>query len=118
MIRKNFKVQIYNWDITFLEVQSENDAGELDAYAAQVNAAFPTSIKDTINSVKNTGMCYIVEEDLKALVIILLSDDESQRRNTIGHEKRHLEDYILNIAGITDVESAGYIAGYLSQYMY
>ena len=33
-----------------------------------------------------------------------------------AHEKRHIEDRILDICNIKDEETAGYIAGYLAPY--
>lgn len=36
----------------------------------------------------------------------------------VNHEKRHIEDRILQHCGIDDIEAAAYLAGYLSKFIY
>lgn len=35
-----------------------------------------------------------------------------------NHEKRHIEDRVLEYCGITDIEASAYLAGYISKFMY
>lgn len=52
------------------------------------------------------------------LVIIHPCKNEQTRRMVVNHEKRHIEDRILQHCAIDDIEAAAYLAGYLSKFIY
>lgn len=55
----------------------------------------------------------------REMVVIFypFSSDEA-REDVMGHEKRHVEDRLLNFLHVDDIESAGLLAGFLSKEFY
>ena len=55
----------------------------------------------------------------REMVVIFypFSSDEA-REEVMGHEKRHVEDRLLNFLHVDDIESAGLLAGFLSKQFY
>lgn len=55
----------------------------------------------------------------REMVVIFypFSSDEA-REEVMGHEKRHVEDRLLNFLHVEDIESAGLLAGFLSKQFY
>ena len=50
----------------------------------------------------------------KLMVIIFYEWDSEERKiDVFAHEKRHVEDRILEYFGVNDIESAGMLAGWL-----
>lgn len=117
MIKKLFDVPIYEWNITMLEIESVEDIPELNKWCELFETQFQNDASSIVTNNKDTGVTYIDHTAQKALIIILPSTSKEQRISTICHEKRHLEDFILEDTGVNDKEAAGYLAGYLSKYM-
>ena len=44
--------------------------------------------------------------------------NERTRANVYSHEKRHIEDRVLQYASVDDIESAGLLAGFLGEKFY
>lgn len=117
MIKKEFIVPLYYWNVTFLEIESQEDAGELSAWFDRFD--YTEEGKNFINAlkggIKDVGLTKVELMDNTALMVIFPSTTDIMRNNTISHEKRHLEDFILENAGIHDKEAAGYLSGYLGE---
>jgi len=118
MIKKIFNVPLYNWNITFLKIETKEDVPELMAWAELFQAEFQGDISKSFDSTKNAGMTYIDRTAQKLLIIIFPATSPEELLSTIGHEKRHAEDFILEECGIYDKESAGYLAGFLTKQMF
>ncbi len=52
------------------------------------------------------------------LIIFYQMEDEETRAEIYSHEKRHIEDRIMEYFGVKDVESAGLLAGFLGRQFY
>lgn len=116
-----FKIPIYGFDVTILEVESKEDK-------AEVNTILSNLIPDkkTIDEV----LCYIEDGSMnggytfrnmlykKFVVVLYPFKDIETRREVINHEKRHIEDRLLEYCDISDIEASAYLAGYISKFMY
>ena len=51
----------------------------------------------------------------KIVVFFYPNDDEEREVEIYDHEKRHVEDDILNFLNVDDAEAAAYLAGYLGK---
>lgn len=118
MIKTIFDIPIYDWNVTYLIVETKDDIPELLAWLEIFQTAFQDDINETFDTIKNAGLTYIDRVSQKFLVIIFPSTSKTELLSTIGHEKRHLEDFILEELGIFDKEAAGYLAGYLTKKMF
>lgn len=115
MIKKIFDVPIYDWNITYLEVETKEDIPELIAWAELFQAEFQGNISESFDSTKNAGMTYIDRTAQKLLIVIFPATSSEELLSTKGHEKRHAEDFILEESGVYDKEAAGYLAGFLTK---
>ena len=118
MIKKIFDVPLYDWNITFLKIETKEDIPELIAWAELFQAEFQGNIYESFDSTKNAGMTYIDRTAQKLLIVIFPATSPEELLSTIGHEKRHAEDFILEESGVYDKEAAGYLAGFLTKQMF
>lgn len=118
MIKKIFNVPLYDWNITYLTIESKEDIPELITWAEMFQAEFQGDISESFDSIKNAGMTYIDRTAQKLLIIIFPATSPEESLSTIGHEKRHAEDFILEESGVYDKEAAGYLAGFLTKQMF
>ena len=121
MKKSKFKVPLYNYDVTVIQIESSKDKSALIKEFAKMELPeeyYKDSIEYVENNYMNGGDTYRNMLIKQFLVIIYLCESENIRREIMGHEKRHIEDRILEYVGINDIEASAYLAGYLSRYMY
>lgn len=116
MKRKEIKIPIFDWDLVVLEVESDKDYSHLqDFKEVNVSAEDYNEIKDGIrNGIFNGGLSFSNSDLNKSVIILYKMESELEKLKTLGHEKRHIEDYILQELDIHDAETAGLLAGYLA----
>ena len=121
MIKQNFKIPLYYVDVTLIQVESPNDASLVESIMKSIKTD-KEWINYTISGIKNDstngGDTYRNLDLKKILVIFYRMTNERERSNVYSHEKRHIEDRILEWASIHDIESAGLLAGYLGEKFY
>lgn len=121
MKRNTFKVPIYNFDITVIQVESSADKEAVSKEFKKMRIpedAYQDSLEAIEKGYMNGGETFRNMLIKRFLIIIYPCSSETVRREIMGHEKRHIEDRILEHLGIDDIEANAYLAGYLSQYMY
>jgi hypothetical protein len=121
MKKSKFKVPLYHYDVTVIQIESSKDKDALIKEFKKMRVPeenYKDSIEYVENNYMNGGDTYRNMLNKRFLVIIYLCESENIRREVMGHEKRHVEDRILEHVGINDIEASAYLAGYLSQYMY
>jgi hypothetical protein len=107
--------------VTFVEVESKEDAEPVAQICKSVNATPEDAarIRNTIANDSVDGGETFRNFDLgQILCVIYRCTNERSRRNTINHEKRHIEDRTLEWMNVNDVESAAMLAGWLSERIY
>lgn len=121
MIKKNIHIPLYDFNITYLEVESKSDVSDVRKEMNKLNAnkeQIEEVLDNIINDRRDGGETFRNLNLKKFLIIIYRCSNERKRRNVINHEKRHIEDRILKYIGISDIEASAYLAGFLSEYMY
>lgn len=118
MIRYNFKIPLYYVDVTLIQVESEKDADSVETILKNIKTD-KEWIDYTVGGIKrgcrNGGDTYR-NEDLKRFVVIFYCmSNERNRSNCYSHEKRHIEDRVLEWNSVNDIESAGLLAGFLGE---
>lgn len=121
MKRKSFNIPIYDFDVTLLEIERKSDKDKV----SEIMVSFDCNIDDIRTMERYIDLDYMNGGDTfrnmdkkKFLVIISPCKDDETRREIINHEKRHVEDRLLEWVGINDIEASAYLAGYLSKFMY
>lgn len=121
MKNKKIDIPIYDFRLDLLEVEGSDDVALLTKFFKGVRLDDEISL-EILDAVKNgdvDGGWTISNFGLKRILVVLLKmRSEEQRRKVLAHEKRHVEDDILEHSGINDKEAAGYLAGYLGKFIF
>ena len=121
MIKKEFKVPIYDFRIIYIEIESKEDAKKIEPILQRLrfDEDDMIEIKENIEKKRyNGGHLYRLVKHKLFIVLIYPSSSVNERRKTISHEKRHIEDRILEACLVSDMEAAAYLAGFLSEKIY
>lgn len=114
---KSFKVPIYNYTITFVEIESTKDTKKLKKIF-KLEDVKKKDAKHIFYNVENNyfnGGEMLWNKNKRSVIIIIYKvQSESIRLNVLGHEKRHAEDMILEHLNVDDIESAALLAGFLT----
>lgn len=121
MKKKTFTIPIYDYEVTLIEIECKDDKEQV----VEVMKSFDCNIEDIReheryidNEYMNGGDTFRNMEKKRFLVVLSPCENEETRREIINHEKRHVEDRLLEWIGIHDIEASAYLAGYLSKFMY
>ena len=120
MIKTSFKIPFYNVSVTLVQVEGKEDAepvAELlrkNKIRDDDNYTYNGILRDATNG---GDTCRDLEHK-RILVLFYRMENERLRDEIYSHEKRHIEDRILEFFGVNDIESAGLLAGYLGGKFY
>ena len=121
MKKTEFNIPIYDFDVTILEVESKEDKDEVNTILSN-SFLHKESIDEVLGYIEdgsmNGGDTFRNLYHRKFVVVLYPFKDIETRREVINHEKRHIEDRVLEYCGITDIEASAYLAGYISKFMY
>lgn len=122
MIRGNYFIPIYNVSLTLIQVTSSDDAESIKDIMLSSGITEQEYIDYTINGIKNNaedgGETYRNLSKKEILCIFYKMSDKRNKEEIYAHEKRHVEDRILEFFEIDDLESAALLAGYLGRIFY
>jgi len=119
-IRK-FKLPIYTYDIQFIEVESSKDLKKVTKIIKilRVDKMCYKRITDSIKrGLINGGECIWDHPHKRGAIILYEHTSNKERMITLGHEKRHLEDRILQLYSVSDCEATALLSGYLTQKLF
>lgn len=121
MKKVKFKIPIYDYDVTFVEVEFFYEKEQVVKELKSIKCS-QEGIDEVIEcfdmKTMNGGWTFRNLDLAKFVVIILPCKDEVTRRNVVNHEKRHIEDRLMEHCNVSDIEAAAYIAGFISKYVY
>lgn len=118
MKKITFEIPLYYINVTLIQIDDENDIDEIivECEEMKIGEEEQDVIKDYINrGSTNGGDTYRNLDLCKFLVIFYPFTSEKMRYNVLSHEKRHIEDRILQWASVDDIESAALLAGFLGE---
>lgn len=121
MIKYSFNIPLYYVKVTLVQVEGVEDAAPVEAILKAVKTD-KEWIEYTVGGIKrncrNGGDTYR-NLDLKRVVVIFYrTTSERERSNVYSHEKRHIEDRVLEWYSVNDIEAAGLLAGFLGEKFY
>lgn len=119
MRRFDFKIPIYNWDITIITVFDKNDIEPIK----EIFNEFEIEDEYAIDNIKeerfNGGETYVNYGYRQGLILIYKFDSINKFHNILNHEKRHLIDRIGKAHLIfEEKEAIAYLDGYVSEQIY
>lgn len=119
MKKLKFAVPLYDINITLVQVESPDDADAVWECCEEVEllADDTEAVVDVVKSDKTDGADTFRNFDKGRMLVIFYRMTSGRiKKNRYGHEKRHVEDRILQWCGVDDIEAAAYLAGFLSEY--
>ncbi|WP_163321691.1 hypothetical protein [Draconibacterium mangrovi] len=118
---KRFNIPLYGYGVSLIEVETKDDA-KIIRKELKRNRIDPEDIsqieEEIIQGKFNGGYTYRHQKSKMFCVILFPCTSPAQRLNTLGHEKRHIEDRLAQYVGIDDIEAMGYIAGFLTEKLF
>ena len=119
MKKLNFQLPLYKVDITLLQIESKKDEGYVAELLKSIDADDPEYTLDGIRrGAVNGGDTYRDLNNKRMIVLFYPMEDNTHRAEIYSHEKRHIEDRVLEFYGVNDIESAGLLAGFLGERFY
>lgn len=117
-----FNIPIYDFKVTLIQVEDnkkdEKDVLKLMQRIKPTNAQINEVLDTMKNDQGNGGFTYRNFDLKQFLVIFFVMGSVWNRENIYEHEKRHIEDRILEWASVNDNEAAAFLAGYIGEHFY
>jgi hypothetical protein len=118
MIYEKFRLDYYDWDIYFLEVEDKSDSDKVKKIFKKLNWQDPQIIKEIKNDHKDGGWHLSNGSKRWSMILLYRQIGKKERFSNISHEKRHLEDYMLGWFNINDKESAAILSQNITKLIY
>lgn len=117
----SFKLPLYGLTVSLVQIEGKEDADTI-LPVLKNNKLAQDDIQQTLEEIRrgcfNGGDTYRNFEIERILVIFYLMKSERMRANIYSHEKRHIEDRVLEWAGVNDIEASAFLAGFLGEKFY
>lgn len=115
---KSFTIPIYDYRVTLVEIESKEDKDKFIPVFKRIGPNkedFEEELSNLDDGLYNGGMTY-TNTSIKTFMIILYPMKSKKKRlGVLGHEKRHIEDRLLEHCQVNDIEAAAYLAGFLTE---
>lgn len=121
MVTYKFDIPIYDIHVDVIQVESKDDANGVMRFmqAIKCKQEFVDEVTNyIISGCINGGETYRNFDLRKMLIIFCPMANEETRADVYSHEKRHIEDRVMEYANVNDIESAGLLAGFLGRQFY
>lgn len=119
MKKKFFEVPIYDTKVTLIQIEPGDEWKTIKKNLPKdLSDEVLEDMKDCVENFDDNwdgGWTMTNSTRHSALILFTGFSSEVKRANVLSHEKRHLEDRILEYTNISDPESAAYLAGYLEE---
>ena len=119
MEKLEFQLPYYKVDVMLLQVEGKEDENDVAELLKSIDANDPEYTLDGIRrGAVNGGDTYRDLNNKRMVVLFYPMEDNTHRAEIYAHEKRHIEDRVLEFYGVNDIESAGLLAGFLGEKFY
>lgn len=118
MKKLRFNIPIYDFDITLVQVESKDDTNNVLSMMKSIKCPqeYLDSVKDYIERGCYGGGDTFYNFDIREILVVFYNfNEEESRLEVYSHEKRHVEDRVLEHTNVKDIESAGLLAGFLGR---
>ena len=121
MKKMSFTIPLYGVSVTLLQIEGAKDEKAVLPYLKLVKADEESKrymIDGIRNGAVNGGDTYRDLEHKRMIIFFYPMENEEVRAEIYSHEKRHIEDRVLQYFSVDDIESAGLLAGFLGRQFY
>lgn len=116
-----FKIPLYKIHVTLVQAADKSEHEDVRKVLVR-NHIDKSSIEDIVDGVRrggcNGGDTFRDFRYKRVFVFFYPFDSDTARAEVYSHEKRHIEDRVLEYFGVNDIESAGLLAGFLGEQFY
>lgn len=118
MKKLSFKIDVYDWDVYLYQLEAKDTEKDVIKVLQKHNIPVDKN-EDLLEDVKagsyDGGWTFRTSGQSISVVIFQRFSSENAKNNVYFHEKRHVEDDIIERLQMYDEsEAAAYLAGYLS----
>lgn len=121
MVKIDFKTPYYDYNVTLIQVESDKDVDAVCKYLAKEKIE-KEDIEDArefiIGGYRNGGETNWNNRTKRIICLFYECLSDTDRANIYSHEKRHIEDRILQHCKVEDIEASAYLAGFLGERFY
>lgn len=121
MNKLTFKIPLYEQTVTLVQIEGKEDVDAVLQLLKEIKVD-QENINDTIDNIKrgcfNGGDTFRNFEIRRMLVVFYPMTTPRVKENLYSHEKRHIEDRVLEWAHVDDIEAAAFLAGFLGEKFY
>ena len=118
---KKFKIDVYDWDIYYLEVEKKNDAEKVEKILKKLTVP-EDDIKDIIEGINrsciNGGEHLFYLQRRYSIIFLYKSTKRKRKIEMISHETRHVVDRMKKYLNLKGTEAPAYITGYIMRKLY
>lgn len=121
MKKKSFSIPLYRIDVTLIQLTKEDSYDSVSAVLKRegIDAEYISEAADNQkNGYVDGGYTYYNFRVGKVVILFYPTTAKKQQINIYSHEKRHLEDRVLENASVDDKEASAYLSGYLGEVFY
>lgn len=116
-----FTIPLYGIRVTLVQAEDRTDA-DMTERVLKSNHVGDEYIHDVVDAVRrgavNGGETYRNFRERRVFVFFYPFENDERRAEIYAHEKRHIEDRVLEWFAVNDIESAGLLAGFLGVQFY
>ena len=113
----SFDIPIFNFKVNLIQIEDKKDLSSLEKHKWLKNME-DADKEEIFTKIKNEnydgGTTFRNFPSQEFLVIFYKFSSEETKVNVYAHEKRHIEDRLMQYLEINDIETAGYLAGFLA----
>ena len=114
-----FKIPLYKVTVDLIQIEDKNDVEPVKAYFNENRIEPIEEVLDNIaKDACDGGETYRLLSKRQMTVLFYQFSSDIEKANIYAHEKRHMEDRILEYFDVNDIESAAILAGYLGEKFY
>lgn len=113
----SFEIPIFDFKVNLIQIEDKKDLPLLEKHKWLKNMDDENK-EEIFTKIKNEnydgGTTFRDFSSQKFLVIFYKFSSEEAKIYVYAHEKRHIEDRLMQYLEINDIETAGYLAGFLA----
>ena len=114
-----FQIPLYKVSVLLVQIEGPDDIGCIERLCKEHEIEVTQTLMENVTyNKKNGGDTYRDLDRREIIVFFYPFSSQMDRVNVLCHEKRHIEDRVLNYFGVNDVESAAMLSGYLGEKFY
>ena len=111
-----FKIRIYDWDVYYIEAENSKDSKRINKKLIHIGVSKKIRkihVNNIAGGAKDGGVHIYDVHKRQSTIIIYETTSHKEKMDILCHEKRHVEDRIIDHLSLGGTEAGAFIAGYI-----